>query len=212
MLNVKNNAQSYLVSAITSSSATLTVATGDGAKFPSSNFNISIDDEIILCSSRSGDVLTITRAQEGTVAAAHAAGAIVSLNITAAVISELQAGTLRSKIVSFQRVLSAASGDVSYTGVGFQPTCLITLGGDSTLTALWHCFGFASSDKTMGSVLVLGSGVSYASSAYVLALAVSNGVAQVATLKSFDEDGFTLTWTKQGSPTGTANIRVLCLR
>lgn len=89
-LNVKNNAESALASAVTAADTTLTLVSGEGSKFPSSNFNITIDDEILTCSSRSGDVLTVTRAQEGTAAAVHAAGAIVSLNVTAAVIEQLQ--------------------------------------------------------------------------------------------------------------------------
>jgi len=89
-LNVKNNAESALASATTAAATSLTLITGDGAKFPASNFNISIDDEILKCSSRSGDVLTVTRAQEGTVAAAHVAGAIVALNVTAGIITQLQ--------------------------------------------------------------------------------------------------------------------------
>lgn len=89
-LNVKNNAESALSAALTAAATTLTLVSGDGARFPASNFNISIDDEILTCSSRTGDVLTVARAQEGTTAAAHAAGAIVSLNLTAAVITQLQ--------------------------------------------------------------------------------------------------------------------------
>lgn len=89
-LNVKNNAESALASAITAAATSLTLITGDGAKFPASNFHISIDDEILLCSSRAGDVLTVTRAQESTAATAHAAGAIVALNVTAGIITQLQ--------------------------------------------------------------------------------------------------------------------------
>jgi len=88
-LNVKNNAISALASAITSGATSLTVISGDGSKFPSSNFNITIDDEILNCSSRSGDVLTVSRAQEDTTASAHAVGAIVSLNLTAKQITDL---------------------------------------------------------------------------------------------------------------------------
>ena len=89
-LNVKNNAESALASAITAAATSLTLVSGEGSKFPASNFHITIDDEIILCSSRIGDVLTVTRAQESTTASAHAAGAIVALNITAGIITQLQ--------------------------------------------------------------------------------------------------------------------------
>lgn len=90
MLNVKNNASSKLASAITAVATSLTVLTGEGARFPTANFPITIDNEILKCTTRSGDILTVTRAQEGTSAAAHSAGAAVRHNITAAIITELQ--------------------------------------------------------------------------------------------------------------------------
>jgi hypothetical protein len=31
-------------------------------------------------------------------------------------------------------------------------------------------------------------------------------------IKTFDTDGFTITWTKGGSPTGAASVFYLCLR
>ena len=89
-LNVKNNASSILASGIDAVATSLTVASGEGARFPTSNFHITIEDEILLCTTRTGDVLTVTRAQEGTAAAAHDAAKAVRLNITAAIIQELQ--------------------------------------------------------------------------------------------------------------------------
>lgn len=89
-LNVKNNASSKLASAITAVATSLTVLTGEGARFPSSNFPITIDNEILLCSSRTGDVLTVTRAQESTSATVHGQGAAVRHNITAAIVTGLQ--------------------------------------------------------------------------------------------------------------------------
>lgn len=89
-LQVKNNAASILNSAITAGATSLTVAAGEGARFPTSNFHITIDNEILKCTTRTGDVLTVTRAQEGTVAAAHDAAKAVRLNITAEIISEIQ--------------------------------------------------------------------------------------------------------------------------
>jgi hypothetical protein len=89
-LNVANNASSILAAGISAGDTSLTVAAGEGARFPASNFHITIEDEILLCTTRTGDVLTVTRAQEGTAAAAHAAAKAVRLNITAAIIQELQ--------------------------------------------------------------------------------------------------------------------------
>ena len=89
-LNVKNNAQSALYAGITAAATSLTLLAGEGAKFPASNFNISIDDEILLCTTRTVDVLTVTRSQESTTAAIHAVGTTVTLNVTAGIISQLQ--------------------------------------------------------------------------------------------------------------------------
>lgn len=89
-LSVKNNAYSTLQSGITAGDTSLTVASGEGARFPTSDFHITIDSEILKCTSRTVDVFTVTRAQEGTSAAAHGAGAAVRLNITAAIVTEIQ--------------------------------------------------------------------------------------------------------------------------
>jgi len=91
-LKVKNRAVSTLASGISDSDLSLTVATGEGALFPTTgDFHVTCEDEIAKCTSRTGDVLTVTRAQEGTAAAAHVSGKAVKLNITAAIIAELQA-------------------------------------------------------------------------------------------------------------------------
>lgn len=88
---VKNRAISSLASNISSSDLTLTVLTGEGALFPSVYpFHITIDDEILSCTNRSTDTFTVTRAAEGTTAASHLADVPVSLNITAALVTEMQ--------------------------------------------------------------------------------------------------------------------------
>ena len=86
-LKIKNDAISALAADITSTATSLTVTAGEGAKFPSAgNFNITIEDEILTCTAISADTLTVTRAQEGTTAAAHIAGKSVELRITADVL------------------------------------------------------------------------------------------------------------------------------
>jgi len=92
-LSVKNRAESTLASDITATAVSLTVATGEGTKFPASNFHITIDDEILLCSSRSTDVLTVVREKESTTGTAHSSGVAVELRITAQIIEEIQDGS-----------------------------------------------------------------------------------------------------------------------
>lgn len=72
-----NNASALLAATINTVATTIQVATGAGALFPAPTatqyFKITLEDaagniEICHCSARSGDLLTVTRAQEGTAA------------------------------------------------------------------------------------------------------------------------------------------------
>ena len=86
-LKIKNRAISALAADITDVATSLTVTAGEGAKFPSAgDFHITIEDEILKCTARTTDTLTVVRAQEGTTGAAHIAGKSVELRITAGVI------------------------------------------------------------------------------------------------------------------------------
>ena len=86
-LKIKNRAFSTLAADIISTATSLSVAAGEGAKFPASgDFHITIEDEILKCTAITTDTLTVTRAQEGTTAAAHTAGKSVELRITAGVL------------------------------------------------------------------------------------------------------------------------------
>jgi len=90
-LKVANRAISSLASGVDDAVTEWTLATGEGALFPSSgDFHVTCEDEIGKCTARTGDVLTVVRAQEGTAAAAHASGKAVKLQITAEIITELQ--------------------------------------------------------------------------------------------------------------------------
>ena len=68
-----NNGHSTLASSITSSGTSITVASGHGARFPSLSsgeyFYATLIDasnnlEIVKCTARSSDVLTVTRAKK----------------------------------------------------------------------------------------------------------------------------------------------------
>lgn len=72
-----SDAPTTIAAEITATATSITVATGEGSKLPSSNFYIQIDDEIIKCSSRTDDALTVVRGRKGTTAAIHSSGASV---------------------------------------------------------------------------------------------------------------------------------------
>ena len=88
-----NNAASNLASSITNTATSLTVTTSSGSIFPTPTggdyFLVTLQGisgtpiEIVKCTSRSGDTMTIVRAQEGTTASAFSGGDKVELRITA---------------------------------------------------------------------------------------------------------------------------------
>lgn len=94
-----NNAQTVLAAGISSSATSLTVNTGTGSLFPSpvsgtSFFKLTLVDaatglitEIVHVTARSGDVMTVERAQEGTAARSWSANDIAANMITAGTIT-----------------------------------------------------------------------------------------------------------------------------
>lgn len=92
-----NSAFATLAAGINNSATSITLTTGQGARFPSLGagdyFYATLIDasnnlEIVKCTARSTDVLTVTRAQEGTTARSFSTGDRIELRITAAGIAE----------------------------------------------------------------------------------------------------------------------------
>ena len=65
--------------AIGATSLTLKPAGIGNSEYPSTNFYVIVNEEVMLCSSRTADVLTVTRGQRGSVADAHSADDSVQL-------------------------------------------------------------------------------------------------------------------------------------
>ena len=93
-----NNAYSTLASGITDSATSITRTTGEGARFPTPTggdyflatlIDASNNLEIVKCTTRSTDVLTVVRAQESTTGRAYATGDRIELRITAGVLEAL---------------------------------------------------------------------------------------------------------------------------
>ena len=120
-----NNAHSTLASGISDSATSITVASGHGTRFPTLTgsqffFATLIDTsnnlEIVKCTARSTDVLTVTRAQESTSAQAFSSGDRIELRITAAGLAAVTAdATTSSKgIASFASAdFAVSSGEVT---------------------------------------------------------------------------------------------------
>jgi hypothetical protein len=101
------------------------------------------------------------------------------------------------KVGSFSRVVNAATGTVSYTGVGFRPSTIIFLATVDTVPT--QSIGFTSA--TAGRCLYIDStyssgGGSYSEAIHMVRTIAGNGALQTAVISSMDSDGFTLSWTK----------------
>lgn len=92
IIKFSNNASTTLAANISNSATSLTLAAGDGAEFPSLGtdeyFMITVIDdsnnmEIMKCTARTSDTLTVVRAQEGTSARAFNVGSYVENRLTA---------------------------------------------------------------------------------------------------------------------------------
>ena len=124
---------------------------------------------------------------------------------------------LKSKIIVASRDLSAAGAptDVAYTGVGFIPTAIICI---AVLTNGRTSIGMADSAKTNKIAELDFSNTWFTNDASglntdcLIYYAISGGNNQRAIVKTYDSDGFTLTWTKNGSPIGTLQLIFLCFR
>jgi len=90
-VQLKNNAFTTIPAGVSSTATTLTVATGDGAKFPalgSEEFfyltlvDVSGNYEIVKVTARFDDVLTIARGQSGTLAIPFPPNSRAELRVT----------------------------------------------------------------------------------------------------------------------------------
>ncbi len=97
-----NNAFGTLNAGINNSATSITLSSGQGARFPTlasgEYFYATLIDtsnnlEVVKCTARSTDVLTITRAQESTTAQAFAIGDRVELRVTAQGLIDLGAAS-----------------------------------------------------------------------------------------------------------------------
>lgn len=138
----------------------------------------------------------------------------VSLTATSTQINNVALGgvttRLKSGIVTLTRDLSTATGDVTYTGLDFTPTSIKAIGVVDGTAFVSEGF----SDSTLTSQCIYqytDTGVNkWSYSAGLLAMSPTISAYQVATVKSYNSNGVTLTWTKTSTPTGTATIRLIC--
>jgi hypothetical protein len=115
----------------------------------------------------------------------------------------------RVKLITATRDLTAASGVVSYTGVGFRPRAVIAL--VAVIGGFRWAAGFQGSIVDDGGVIYQYAASTMAQGTQFLRIDSGGGTEQyIDTIDSYDADGFTVTWTKAGLPTGTAQLMFLC--
>ena len=96
-----NAAASTLNGALSSGATTLTVSSA--TDFPSvGQFRVIVDNERMIVTAVNGAVFTVSRGQDGTSAAAHADGAVVTHCLTAESLAELTTGPVGSEDVTGQ--------------------------------------------------------------------------------------------------------------
>ncbi len=115
-LITKNNAISTLDANINDSVTSLDVVSGDGTLFPSTfPFHITLDDEIIEVAARSTDTLSsLIRAQQGTSAASHTAGAAVELRITAKHFDDITEIFTNNEMVTYEDTIVSHEGNTIF--------------------------------------------------------------------------------------------------
>jgi hypothetical protein len=151
-------------------------------------------------------------AGSGVIGVVAGAGISVSANTGNVTITNTSVDTqLLTKVKEYTRTATTGAGDVSYTGIGFKPTTLeayVIVDGTS-----YACWGFADSGKAGASTYTYWGSTAqvFHSYAYFVDIGMSSAWSR-ADVKSYDDDGFTLTWTKTGSPSGTINIEIKASR
>lgn len=155
---LKNNAVSKLASSLTTGATALSVTAGQGDMFPTLSagdwFPVTLVNavgalELVKCTARTGDVLTVIRAQEGTAALAFAAGDRVELRMSAAVIEDINA-----RLAQTVTDLAATIASLGLTGA-------VSMFAQTTAPAGWLKANGAAISRTTYAALFAVIGTSY---------------------------------------------------
>ena len=199
------------MSTIKSSAEDLTLnadGSGNDIIFQSNGSNVATLDQagLLTATSFAGSAASLT-----AIPAANITGTLPAIdgsNLTGV------AG-LSSQYVSFTRDSSSGAGTSSVTGVGFQPTAVLFLAAISG--AGMASIGFEDSDRAGESIvdrqlMTADDWDTGAWNARPINIVYASTVNYDGRITSYDADGFTITWSERGSPSGTIKIRALCFK
>jgi len=174
---------------------------------------------VALASLQRGTAVTL-RANQTTTVVNHQScnpnSHISVMPLTLNALNALIAPAAPPKILQTTRVMTSASGNVAYTGLGFKPTFIEFQCGISGGNP---CASQGAADAVTGINTCLES-VNFTGGPQETFY--QNGIAgivrtdaalanyQFFTVASFDADGFTLAWTKNGTPVATMSISAFC--
>ncbi|HAG50554.1 MAG TPA: hypothetical protein DCL42_04370 [Deltaproteobacteria bacterium] len=122
---------------------------------------------------------------------------------------------LRVKVGQFSRDMTTASGTQAVTGVGFQPKGIILVANRKNQPDLSIGFDDGSKgavlwdnrlDTTADTYTNYHDSGSHSGSIQIVQGSSNNYNGYIS---SFDTDGFTVTWTKNASPTGTLDVNYM---
>ena len=121
-------------------------------------------------------------------------------------------GSISAKVGEFTRDTTAASGTQAVTGVGFSPKALIFFAAEGAADEM----SFGIDDGTSASSVADDSG--NAAGTYTVSATLSIRDRESSTLvyegevTTLGSDGFTITWTRTSTPSGTLAVEYLAIR
>ena len=153
-IKLTNNAFGTLASGINSSATSITLTSGQGARFPTlaagDYFYATLIDtsnnlEIVKCTARSTDVLTVTRAQESTTARSYSTGDRIEIRLTAQTFIDRTDVTANLGYTPVNKAGDIASKPIRHSGYND-----ITSANLNTLTTGGLYMGFSLSNGPVG--------------------------------------------------------------
>ena len=116
-------------------------------------------------------------------------------------------------IINISRDMLAVSGDIPYTGLGFQPKAVWSIAGVGISSYASIGFAHGVTEATDMRAMYNNTDVdNWSSGGQRIVYLVGSGKSQTAGIVSFDVDGLTLSWAKGGTPlAGTLTANLFCI-